>query len=593
MRLRHRCAVLVLWFLPPALREANPDVVRRAKLCVAYNLTVPLWGPGFAVLLWALGQPTIAAIIAVGVVLAPAPLFVVRQTGSLVLAGNAMAALGAFLIVSCTWLEGGLGAPGVMWFPMIPILAVLVAGRRSGIVWTVILVGALVTFHVLARSGMRVAFSLHGAQLDFLHLMLAASAVACMLALAILFESLKAEAMRSLEEANRAFALARDEAEAATRAKSDFLANMSHEIRTPIHGIFGMTEMALDTAEDDERRHCIERARACAETLLAVINDVLDFSRVEAGKLALEATEVDVRAVVDGVLDTLAVEAGRKGLELIGCVDDWVPARVVGDPGRLRQVLVNLAGNAVKFTDHGEVVIRLALEPDPTGPPGTLLLRGTVCDTGIGIPRAQQALIFDAFTQADSSMSRRYGGAGLGLAITQRLVTLMGGSVNLESEPGAGSTFGFTARLGAATPSSTPAVGLPPGLRVLVVERSAASRRHLLHTLVGWGCEVATAVDEEEAWVLLTARPPEVLIVDLAMPEPERLDHLRRAAGADAAIVALLPGIGGAAGLARSGEVAAIVTRPIKSGDLFAAMAAAARRGAATAAVPRAAAVGA
>jgi signal transduction histidine kinase/CheY-like chemotaxis protein len=579
MRLGQRFATLVLWFLPPGLREANPDVLRRAKLCVAYNLTVPLWGPGFALLLWAIGQPTIATIIAVGVVVAVAPLFILRHTGSLVIVGNAMAALGAFLIVTCAWLEGGLGSPGAMWFPMVPLLAVVVAGRRSGIAWAVILVGALAVFFVLPQLGVRVDFPLHGAALDFLHLMLASSAVGCMLALGILFESLKGDAMRSLEQANQALARARDDAQAATRVKSDFLANMSHEIRTPIHGIFGMTEIALDATDDDERRHFIERARACAVTLLAVVNDVLDFSRVEAGKLTLEEAEFDLRAVVDGVLDTLAAEAARKGLELIGCVDPGIPPRLVGDAARLRQVLLNLAGNAVKFTEAGEVVIRLAPVGEVEGAASTLVVRGTVRDTGIGVPREQQALIFDAFSQADSSMTRRYGGTGLGLTITQRLVALMGGAVDLASEPGAGSTFGFTVRLRRSGATAGRVAGPPPGLRVLVVERSPPSRRHLLHTLSGWGCHVTAVADEEDAEALMAAEAYDVLVLAVAREEAREAPgrHLCGGAG-DAAIVALLPAPGGTARPALPPEVSATVTKPIKSADLSAALAAAVRR---------------
>jgi hypothetical protein len=367
-------------------------------------------------------------------------------------------------------------------------------------------------------------------------------------------------------------ARARDEAQAATRAKSDFLANMSHEIRTPIHGIFGMTEMALDADDDEERRDFIARARSCAETLLTVINDVLDFSRIEAGKLMLEDAAFDVRAVLDGVIDTLAGEAGRKGLELIGCVEPSVPARLIGDAGRLRQVLMNLAGNAVKFTETGEVVVRLAAQPGQRR--DDVVLHGRVRDTGIGVVREQQVAIFEAFTQADSSMSRRYGGTGLGLAITQRLVSLMDGAMELESEPGAGSMFGFTVRLGMAEPPPA-ALALPAPLHVLVLDRHAASRRHLHHTLAEWGCEVAEAAAEAEAERVLARRAHDVLVV--ALPESDAgrtalLARLHRAAGAATAIVAVLPGVGGATGFARTADVAAALAKPVKAAALRAAL---------------------
>ena len=561
---------LVLWFLPPELQRAEADTLRRAKLCAVYNLTVPLWGPGFAVLLWALGQPVIGTIIGVGTICSVGPLFVLRRTGSLTLAGNLMSALGALLIVSCAWLEGGLGSPGVLWFPLVPILAVLITGRGAGVVWTAVMVATLVGFYVLDRLGLRAQFAIGADALVVLHLALSTSAVAVFMTMASFFESLKADALRSLETANRALAQARDQAETATRVKTDFLATMSHEIRTPLHGIFGMTELAIDATDDAARRDFIQRARGCAETLLTMINDILDFSRIEAEKLTLERREFDLRAVLDGVLDTLAAQAGQKGLELIGCLDEALPSRVLGDAGRLRQILVNLVCNSVKFTERGEVVIHLGPAAEDSTDPGTLVLCGTVRDTGIGIPRDRQAAIFEAFTQGDTSTTSRYGGTGLGLAITQRLVALMGGEVSLESALGQGSTFRFTARLGVAAPPPAGESGLAR-LRVLVVDDHPASRHHLMHTLRAWGAAPTPAAG---AAVPLGRTPFDVVLLDLTMPEPEWSEVMRRLraqpAAALAPIVALVGGSG--AGRTRRPDFAAVVSKPVKSAALLAAL---------------------
>jgi two-component system sensor histidine kinase/response regulator len=457
-----------------------------------------------------------------------------RATGRYGLCANLYLACCCIVaVLGCSTFSGGLHSMVFPWFALIPVTGVLLLGYcRDSLFWFLVCSGISIAYGVAVASGFTFPELYRVEYLHFFYTICVTGLVMILFFIALTFHHNWSVALRKILDQNEDLRQARHLAEAATRSKSEFLANMSHEIRTPMNAIIGFAALCQKTELDNKQRSHLSHIESASISLLGIVNDILDFSKIEAGKLNMEQIDFRLEEVVNNIAGMVGIKAAEKGLELVISIDPAIPPNLMGDPLRLGQALTNLTSNAVKFTNSGSILVRIELvEHHASG----CLVRFTVKDTGIGMSEEELSRLFVAFSQADTSVTRKFGGTGLGLAISKNLVEMMGGRIDVESSPGKGSRFSFTARFRLNERLVSSPKSMPPdlsNLKVLVVDDNELSRQVLLAQLAGFRIK-AVAADSGRAALETLGRaagndPFDLVLMDWQMPEIDGIETARR-----------------------------------------------------------------